>query len=668
MQKLYGFFLLIISSIALIACQEGERMEEETFELSPCNYEYRLEKDAKVPVQSIKAPYSTVSGLLESIINPCDPYQFTAVFSESTLRTHQVFLTFDAIYPIAAMQIDVAALESFDIRIETSLDGVKYSSFSTMASTESSKNFESHYARNIKLIFPTQNEVTFRQLSFSLAEGYRVVLDEPFSQAFFREEGWTGADGIFSFDLNGSNTLNAPNPNTAFIFSDTFVGSVNPLSKQRIAPKMINNSLAYYDPEASESWTFVYTVDEKAIFLPDAYLNHLPFQLLSPEGLNISSHVEGRVNPLTSSTWLTDDLNASLEMTFKTPTDVKTLHLWNHPNPSAQILEVAVYLKQGETWTFLKNAEIQPFNQVGSLSASIEIDQTVTAIKLTVLRHEEGPDIGLSKLFVEGLEGPLFPDLTAPYVNRPLSRNDQSARLWLQDGIVIGSYLYVFPILVKNEANFFRVDNVGLMEIPIEDGQLTHENTRYLHTPLQVYTEDGGTIFFGAGVMDHRAIDGYIYVYGYKDYLGRQLIVARVQEADFLDFNAWTYFDGTGFGKDIRQVQGLMTGVSAELSVSYMGDAFEKPYLLVSMKTTTSGTVSYALADTPFGPFSDWIDIYQALEPQFLDAFTYNAKIHYHLSSKETIYISYNVNSIGIAAFIDANIYYPRFIRLDRIN
>ncbi len=77
--------------------------------------------------------------------------------------------------------------------------------------------------------------------------------------------------------------------------------------------------------------------------------------------------------------------------------------------------------------------------------------------------------------------------------------------------------------------------------------------------------------------------------------------------------------------------------------------------------------MSYALSDTPFGPFDAWVDIYQALEPQFLDAFTYNAKIHYHLSSEDTIYISYNVNSIGFAAFVDANIYYPRFIRLDRI-
>ncbi len=667
MLKLYGFFLLIISSLALMGCQEGESMEEQTQELPPCPYEYRLEKGAKMPIQSISAPYSTVTGLLEAVITPCEPNPLTTVFTESTLKTHQVFLTLDAIYPIDQMQLNLTTLGNFDIRIETSLDGVKYTALTAMSSSESSTNFEGHYARNIKLIFPTLNEVTFHQISLTLAEGYRVLLDEPFSQAFFREEGWTGADGIFSFDLNGRDTLNALNSNTAFIFSDTFIGRVNPSTQQRMAPKMINNSLAYYNPAALEPWTFVYPETEKALFLPDSYLNHLPFQLLSPEGLDVSSHVNGRVNPLTTSTWLTDDFDATLQISFNTLTEVKALHLWNHPDPTSYILEVAVYIKQNDTWTFLKNASLEPLNQAGSVSASIEINQAVEAIELRVLGHEEGPYIGLSKLFVEGLEGPLFPALTAPYVERPLSKDDQSARLWLQDGIVIGSNLYVFPILVKDEANFFRVDNVGLMEIPIVDGVLHHEATKYLHTPLQVYTEDGGTIFFGAGVMDHRDIDGYIYVYGYKDFGGRQLIVARVQEEDFLDFNAWTYFDGTDFKKDIRLVQGLMTGVSAELSVSYMGDAFEKPYLLVSMKTTTSGTVSYALSDTPYGPFGDWVDIYQALEPQFLDAFTYNAKIHYHLSSEDTIYLSYNVNSIGFAAFVDANIYYPRFIRLDRI-
>ena len=98
-----------------------------------------------------------------------------------------------------------------------------------------------------------------------------------------------------------------------------------------------------------------------------------------------------------------------------------------------------------------------------------------------------------------------------------------------------------------------------------------------------------------------------------------------------------------------------------------MGDIFEKQYVLVSMKNTTSGTVSYALADTPYGPFDEWVDIYQSLEPQFLDAFTYNAKIHNHLSSEETLYISYNVNSFSFAAFIDSRIYYPRMLRLDRI-
>ena len=95
-----------------------------------------------------------------------------------------------------------------------------------------------------------------------------------------------------------------------------------------------------------------------------------------------------------------------------------------------------------------------------------------------------------------------------------LNAKDQSSRLWLQDGIVLNDHLYIFPILVKNDQTIFKVENVGLMEIPITNNRLYYESTNFLHTPLQVYTEDGGTIFFGAGLMDNRDKDGYIYIYG----------------------------------------------------------------------------------------------------------------------------------------------------------
>jgi len=87
--------------------------------------------------------------------------------------------------------------------------------------------------------------------------------------------------------------------------------------------------------------------------------------------------------------------------------------------------------------------------------------------------------------------------------------------------------------------------------------------------------------------------------------------------------------------------------------------------MLVVMENTTSGKISYSLSDTPYGPFEDYIQIYQTTEGSYLrDAFTYNAKMHPNLSEPGNFLISYNVNTKSAGALSDARIYYPRFIRM----
>ncbi|PKK96169.1 MAG: hypothetical protein CVV58_07755, partial [Tenericutes bacterium HGW-Tenericutes-3] len=107
-------------------------------------------------------------------------------------------------------------------------------------------------------------------------------------------------------------------------------------------------------------------------------------------------------------------------------------------------------------------------------------------------------------------------------------------------------------------------------------------------------------------------------------------------------------------------------GVSAELSVSYIDSGmFAQKYMLVVMENTTSGKISYSLSDTPFGPFEPYVQIYQTTEASYLrSAFTYNAKMHPNLSEPGNYLISYNVNTTAVGALSDANIYYPRFIRI----
>src|SRR5690606_32489915 len=122
--------------------------------------------------------------------------------------------------------------------------------------------------------------------------------------------------------------------------------------------------------------------------------------------------------------------------------------------------------------------------------------------------------------------------------------------LWIQDGVVIGNYLYLYSILVKDWDTIFKVHNVGVIQVPIVNNELDHQNSIYHASPLQTETANG-TIFMGAGMMNHVEQDGYIYIYGYKD-PGRYLISGRYLPEDVLNFNNYEYWNGTSYVKDIR--------------------------------------------------------------------------------------------------------------------
>jgi hypothetical protein len=180
------------------------------------------------------------------------------------------------------------------------------------------------------------------------------------------------------------------------------------------------------------------------------------------------------------------------------------------------------------------------------------------------------------------------------------------------------------------------------------------------------YPKTGGVVYFGAGVMDNTDIDGYIYVYGYLDDGERNLVVARFNPWDVLNFNEWEFLNNQGWLKNMTNLRKLKTGVSAELSVTYIErGTFAGKYMLVSMENTTSGNIVYSLSSSPIGEFSDFKRIYTTTESSYLrGAFTYNAKLHPNLSTDEKLIISYNVNTTILTALVDARIYYPRFISI----
>ncbi|MFP4444366.1 MAG: hypothetical protein ACLFST_14690 [Spirochaetia bacterium] len=84
------------------------------------------------------------------------------------------------------------------------------------------------------------------EVRFYVGEGYVVFPDEEWTRLFQRYEGWTGADGIFSIPFSGNEQPSAEKDgenHTLFLFSDTFVGTVDPETYNRTC-SMLNNTIA----------------------------------------------------------------------------------------------------------------------------------------------------------------------------------------------------------------------------------------------------------------------------------------------------------------------------------------------------------------------------------------------------------------------------------------
>ncbi len=83
------------------------------------------------------------------------------------------------------------------------------------------------------------------EVRFYAGEGYVVYPEEEWTGLLRRYEGWTGADGIFSIPFSGDERP-APekkgNTKTLFLFSDTFVGKVDPETYKRTCA-MLNNTV-----------------------------------------------------------------------------------------------------------------------------------------------------------------------------------------------------------------------------------------------------------------------------------------------------------------------------------------------------------------------------------------------------------------------------------------
>ena len=680
---------LLMLSLAVLSCAE-ER--ETTVKKTPCDVTFTATAGEAIPAVAISAPRSSLQGDTAGFLEPCPPGdKDPLIVADAVTRTHQVIVDLGAIHPLRSADwtgyAGQRARTVETVSIDLSLNGLTYRravSDHAVDGTTSTIALDDAAARFVRFVFAADGTRAFgvQDIRFILGSGYIVREDSAWSGAFFRRSGWTGADGIFAYNLDSGDRSVGAGGYTGFVFSDTLIGEVFAHNSVRSDFTMVNNTLGYFDPGSAfeEAFTFAYPETDGrpgTVFAPDAYIGKRARHLLDGDGLSVSRSPDALLTNSDDGTmWRSSRTDVELMVDLMVEEPIHRISLWNYnADTSLGVKAFDLFVsRDGSSWVAAGHHTMERASGSASERSTLAIAPGgITARYLRIVVRESYSDagVGLGKIMIFGDDDRfLYGRVTASHEIVEPTTHEGTARLWLQDGIVLGDTFYTFPLLVKDLEDLFRVHSVGLIEVPLVDRRFEYENATFHSTPFQFRTADGGIVYFGAGVLDHRPIDGYVYVYGYKDLDGRHLVVARFQAEDVLRFNRWTFFDGHGWSVHAHEVAPLKEGVSPELSVTRIPAGHDAGrYMLVVMEKTVSGRIVYAVGDHPWGPFGEYGLLYETTEASYLTAaFTYNAKMHAHLSDPGNYLISYNVNTHNLGALRDARIYYPRFIRMVEVS
>ncbi len=679
-----SILVALLLSLSFTACKKEKPIidEEPPIVIDDCDYSFEYVEGEVIPMSNIISTDSVIVGDVDNFINPCKPKHINPLlFTDAKRRTTTVVIEFENIYPIKDMEITAYTGDKASVldkvSVAFSYNGYQYQKLGDYQLGKTTLiAFDNQLSKTVRLSFSGNEDYGINHIAFTLGSGYYVSFAEAYTNLFKRTSGWTGADGIYSFNLtNGNDDFDQQDITTAFIFSDTFVGEFGPKGN-RVNTVMLNNSLGYLEARNFEDITFDYdqSGDKPSNpFVADYFLGSKARNLSDPQGLDYSMEKTAKLSNINNgSMWKSKKIaDTELVLDFYDVITIDSLYLWNY-NETPEIGLTQFKLLSSLDGINYQEVDTYNISQAPGLPANYQLeillDVEMRYLKFEALESDSDTFVGLGKIMAFKDDVYQFFKATATHEDLEISNNEKRARLWLQDGVVIDNYFYVFPILIKDFEGLFKVFNVSMIKAPITHNRIAFEEAIYLDTPLQV--EMGGAqIFYGAGVMNQSHIDGYVYIYGYKDLDGRSLTVARVKPEEIEDFSKWTYFDGEAFQKDITKSKGLLKGVSAELSVTLITEGLNAgKYMVVSMENTISGKVSYSLGDTITGPFTDWHQIYQTPEQTTSVAgTTYNAKMHPHLSKPGKYLISYNVNSNSGLELNRTDIYRPRFIWLNEI-
>lgn len=572
-------------------------------------------------------------------------------------------ITLDKIYPIEAVKND-------HVKVHYYIDDEKQA-----------LNYDCYYAN--KVVIEAEKPQTIDLL---IGKGYFVEEEQTLTKQFIKHNKWSGGDGIYSFNMeNGKDHFDQDKtPDTLFVFGDTFVGRSNPETKERYQPHLMpNNSIAYkHGEEIQFKLNQQKNGEIKAFYEMDE-----AYDLEGPIPANLISYDQQKEKEPYLSGYEAKDVALIFDL-FE-PTYVSHMSIINYFSKEATMLSKRgakhIHIEGSNDrihFELIQTLELKE-NLKGDDITKVSIDKTYRYFKLILIDNHNDQD------FQEGLVGlnqvrfyqhqDLLRDLNVS-ASHLLHQERSHGWIWLQDGVVIGEHLYFLPLVVNSDQSQpeglqFRIDGVAMFKTPIEDHKIVPEKRTQKMAPLLVYDKDSSYLFGGAIMpltKEAGAIhpDGYMYIYGYKTTLGlRQMVVARVKPEQFELMNHWTYFDGKSFVKDILKAAPILDHISCEFSVSPIHQGLYKDkYIAIFTYDVNTPYVSYAIGDTPYGPFKAPQKVYKTPEQEIFKSttYTYNAKAHPHLSKSTKILVSYNTNTYNF----DHNmsnylIYRPRFVELN---
>lgn len=260
-------------------------------------------------------------------------------------------------------------------------------------------------------------------------------------------------------------------------------------------------------------------------------------------------------------------------------------------------------------------------------------------------------------------------------------RNDQW--YWVADGILTKDAkgddalaVFLWRIERANVEGVFNFQSAGAAVAIVENPREAVSQWRFKtrnNPHADIPTKSGSpnrdaAIGWGAELLRYKDDTGdYVLVYGgRKSGRGSEIVAARAPANAIASFDQWQFRANGKWSSNMDHATPIADGVMTEFSISEVMQDDRRHWILISSEVLFGDRIFARVADSPFGPWSKPIPIFQVPDIQRNKKyFTYAAKAHPELSAPGELLVTYVVNSFDFAAMVnDADIYHPRFLRL----